>query len=87
MATCRTACTPFAGPAPVTTVTGYLGEADLDGYILASDILVNLRFPSVGESSGTLARAFAAGNRIRLLERAELATMLAGLDINGKGTS
>lgn len=42
-------------------VTGYLDEARLDGWLGAADIVVNLRFPSVGESSGTLARAMAAG--------------------------
>jgi glycosyltransferase involved in cell wall biosynthesis len=45
----------------VTRITGYISEEDLDAYIQASDIVVNLRFPSVGESSGTLARAFSAG--------------------------
>lgn len=44
-----------------TTVTGYLDEAALDAHIAAADLLVNLRFPSGGESSGSLARAFAAG--------------------------
>ncbi|MBD3763765.1 MAG: glycosyltransferase [Rhodobacterales bacterium] len=44
-----------------STVTGYLDEAQLDGWLGAADIVVNLRFPSVGESSGTLARAMAAG--------------------------
>jgi glycosyltransferase involved in cell wall biosynthesis len=42
-------------------ITGYLTEDDLNSYISACDILVNLRFPSVGESSGTLARAMAVG--------------------------
>jgi glycosyltransferase involved in cell wall biosynthesis len=42
-------------------VTGYLADDKLDCYIAAADIVVNLRFPSVGESSGTLARAFSAG--------------------------
>ncbi len=45
----------------VASVTGYVSEEMLDTYICASDIVVNLRFPSVGESSGTLARAFSAG--------------------------
>ncbi len=45
----------------VSTITGYVSESDLDAYIVAADIVVNLRFPSVGESSGTLARAFSAG--------------------------
>ena len=43
------------------SVTGYLDEAALDDHIAAADVLVNLRFPSGGESSGSLARAFAAG--------------------------
>lgn len=42
-------------------ITGYLEEKDLDSYIGLSDILVNLRFPSVGENSGTLTRAMGAG--------------------------
>lgn len=44
-----------------TTITGYVTEDDLDAYIAAADLVVNLRFPSVGESSGTLARALSAG--------------------------
>jgi glycosyltransferase involved in cell wall biosynthesis len=44
-----------------TRITGYISENDLNQYILASDLLVNLRFPSVGESSGTLARGMTAG--------------------------
>jgi hypothetical protein len=36
-------------------------EEDLTAYIAACDVLVNLRFPSVGESSGILARGMAAG--------------------------
>lgn len=47
--------------AGLATVTGYLDEAALDDHIAAADVLVNLRFPSSGESSGSLARAFAAG--------------------------
>ena len=43
------------------TITGYVTEDDLDAYIAAADLVVNLRFPSVGESSGTLARALSAG--------------------------
>ena len=47
--------------AGLARVTGYLDEAALDDHIAAADVLVNLRFPSGGESSGSLARAFAAG--------------------------
>ncbi|MFC3125942.1 glycosyltransferase family 4 protein, partial [Pseudoroseomonas globiformis] len=41
--------------------TGYIDEDTLNAQISACDVLVNLRFPSVGESSGSLARAFSAG--------------------------
>lgn len=42
-------------------VTGYVSEMDFFRYIRAADLLVNLRYPTVGESSGTLARALALG--------------------------
>ncbi len=42
-------------------VTGWLEGPALDTHIAAADALVNLRFPSAGESSGSLARGFAAG--------------------------
>jgi glycosyltransferase involved in cell wall biosynthesis len=42
-------------------VTGYVDEAAFFKYIRAADLLVNLRYPTVGESSGTLARALALG--------------------------
>lgn len=42
-------------------ITGHLDEAALDAHIAAADLLVTLRFPSLGESSGNLARGLAAG--------------------------
>lgn len=42
-------------------VTGYLDETAFFRHIVAADVLVNLRYPTVGESSGTLARALALG--------------------------
>ena len=41
--------------------TGYASEERLDDWIAISDVFINLRFPSVGESSGSLARALAQG--------------------------
>lgn len=41
--------------------TGYVDETTLNRYIAAANLLANLRYPSVGESSGSLARSFAAG--------------------------
>lgn len=40
--------------------TGYLNEADYFSAIFASDIIINLRNPSMGEASGTLMHALAA---------------------------
>lgn len=51
----------FPAVKAVSRVTGYLSESDLDTTIAAADVLVNLRFPSEGESSGSLARAFGNG--------------------------
>jgi hypothetical protein len=42
-------------------IVGFVSEEDLAAYIAACDVLINLRFPSVGESSGILARAMAVG--------------------------
>ncbi|MCO6417836.1 glycosyltransferase family 4 protein [Siccirubricoccus sp. KC 17139] len=47
--------------AAIARTTGYLPEAALNDHIAAADVLVNLRFPSHGESSGSIARALAAG--------------------------
>jgi glycosyltransferase involved in cell wall biosynthesis len=44
-----------------TTITGFLKEDDFFHCIRAADLLVNLRYPTVGESSGTLARALVLG--------------------------
>lgn len=42
-------------------VLGYTPIEDFSAYIAASDIVVNLRYPTVGETSGSLLRAFSAG--------------------------
>jgi glycosyltransferase involved in cell wall biosynthesis len=43
------------------TFTGYLDEADYFSAVFASDVMINLRNPSMGEASGTLMHALAAG--------------------------
>ncbi len=43
------------------TLTGYLSESEFLDVIRLADVIVNLRCPSVGESSGTLARALGMG--------------------------
>jgi glycosyltransferase involved in cell wall biosynthesis len=37
---------------------GFIKDEDFNKYLAATDIVVNLRFPSMGETSGTLIRAF-----------------------------
>ncbi len=53
------------------TVTGYV--EDLDPYYDRVDRLVNLRYPSAGETSGTLIRAFEAGKPVAVSDYAQFA--------------
>jgi len=46
------------------TFTGYLEEADYSSAVLLSDVMINLRNPSMGEASGTLMQALAAGKPV-----------------------
>lgn len=45
-------------------LTGFLPPEDLPGYMAACDIILNLRYPTVGESSGTLMRALGLGRAV-----------------------
>ena len=49
------------GIADVTRITGYLPLEQLQDVIQASDVIVNLRYPTAGETSGTLMRALGMG--------------------------
>lgn len=40
---------------------GYATMEEFEGYLSACDVVLNLRFPTVGETSGTLLRAFGMG--------------------------
>lgn len=42
-------------------ITGYTTERDFFRYLKAVDVIVNLRYPTAGETSGTLVRALGAG--------------------------
>lgn len=42
-------------------LTGYVTGKDFFRYLKASDVLVNLRYPTAGETSGTLIRSLGAG--------------------------
>jgi glycosyltransferase involved in cell wall biosynthesis len=50
-----------AGLEDCVQLTGWLAEADFFAHARAADLLVNLRFPPGGESSGALARALGMG--------------------------
>jgi glycosyltransferase involved in cell wall biosynthesis len=62
-------------PAPNIDIatTGYVDEADFGAYFAAVDRLVNLRYPSAGETSGTLIRAFEAGKPVAVSDYAQFA--------------
>lgn len=46
---------------PFVRLSGFTTEEDFTGYMAACDIVLNLRFPTVGESSGSLLRALGLG--------------------------
>ncbi len=45
-------------------VLGYLEADEFHNYMEACDVILNLRYPTVGESSGTLLRAFSLGKPV-----------------------
>ena len=53
--------------------TGYVSDEDFPAYYAAIDRLVNLRYPSAGEASGTLIRAFEAGKPVAVSDYAQFA--------------
>ncbi|HEX9460038.1 MAG TPA: glycosyltransferase family 4 protein, partial [Thermoanaerobaculia bacterium] len=55
------------------TFTGYVADEEFDAYFAAVDLLVNLRYPSAGETSGTLIRAFEAGKPVAVSDYAQFA--------------
>ncbi|HXA63999.1 MAG TPA: glycosyltransferase [Bryobacteraceae bacterium] len=50
--------------APHVRILGFQPIEDFVGYIAASDIVLNLRYPTVGENSGTLMRALGLGKAV-----------------------
>ena len=57
------------------TVTGYVDDAEFDDDYAVADRLVNLRYPSAGETSGTLLRAFDAGKPVAVSDYAQFAEL------------
>jgi glycosyltransferase involved in cell wall biosynthesis len=61
--------TSIEGSGVVTT--GYVNDDEFDAYYEACDRFVNLRYPSAGETSGTLIRALAAGKPVAVSDYAQ----------------
>lgn len=55
------------------TVTGYVADEEFGLWYTAADRVVNLRYPSAGETSGTLIRAFAHGKPVAVSGYAQFA--------------
>lgn len=53
--------------------TGYVPDDEFASYYAIADRLVNLRYPSAGETSGTLIRAFDAGKPVAVSDYAQFA--------------
>jgi glycosyltransferase involved in cell wall biosynthesis len=56
-----------------TRLTGYVGGMGFFRYLKSADAIVNLRYPTVGESSGTLTRALGAGLPVIVSDFAQFA--------------
>jgi len=57
------------------TFTGYVPDEEFAAHYAAIDRLVNLRYPSAGETSGTLIRAFDAGKLAAVSDYAQFAEL------------
>jgi glycosyltransferase involved in cell wall biosynthesis len=53
--------------------TGYVADEDFAAYYAVADRLVNLRYPTAGETSGTLIRALDAGKPVAVSDYAQFA--------------
>ncbi len=56
-------------------MTGYVADEDFPSYYAVADRFVNLRYPSAGETSGTLIRAFDAGKPVAVSDYAQFAEL------------
>jgi glycosyltransferase involved in cell wall biosynthesis len=55
------------------TITGYVPDEEFGAYYGKVDRIVNLRYPTAGETSGTLIRAFEAGKPVAVSDYAQFA--------------
>ena len=57
------------------TFTGYVPDEEFASYYAVAERFVNLRYPSAGETSGTLIRAFDAGKPVAVSDYAQFAEL------------
>jgi glycosyltransferase involved in cell wall biosynthesis len=64
-----------AAPNIDVATAGYVPDEEFPAYFAAVDRLVNLRYPTAGETSGTLIRAFEAGKPVAVSDYAQFAEL------------
>lgn len=69
----------FGVPDELWRVTGYVTDREFDLWMNATDRVVSLRYPTAGESSGPIVRAFAVGRPIAVSDYAQFAEYPRGL--------
>ena len=62
-------------PGDAVRQTGFVSDADFDRYLLAVDAVVNLRYPTAGETSGAIVHILAAGKPVAVSDYAQFAEL------------
>ncbi|HVR44468.1 MAG TPA: glycosyltransferase [Thermoanaerobaculia bacterium] len=65
----------YGVPAERWSATGWVADEEFDRYLAAVDRVVNLRYPSAGEMSGTLVRALRVGRPVAVSELGQFAEL------------
>jgi glycosyltransferase involved in cell wall biosynthesis len=69
------------GLADVATVTGPLDDAPFFRHMAAADVVLNLRYPTMGESSATLLQAMSCGKPVIATDHAQFAEEKAAVRV------
>lgn len=69
----------FGVPDDAWSSTGWTTDQQFDDALLGVDRVVSLRYPSAGESSGAIARVFAAGKPLAVSDYAQFAELPGGI--------
>jgi len=65
----------FGVPDGALRTTGFVGDDDFDRYLSAVDAVVNLRYPTAGETSGAIVHILAAGKPVAVNDYAQFAEL------------